>query len=64
MKMMDHKNIVKVLGYGTNGQIQMPHKTHSNLTYIIMEYVNGGALYDLTEKMGGICEEAGRLFMN
>ena len=34
-----------------------------NLVFIVMEYVPGGSLWDLTQRMGAMGEEAGRFFL-
>lgn len=43
-----HKNIVKLYGYGTEGIIIKPSGTViSNIVYILLEYVPNGLFFDL-----------------
>jgi len=51
------------LSYGTDGTVVLPHKTYNNMVYIIMEYVEGGILYDIVEQVGKLGEDAGRFFL-
>ena len=60
----NHNNIVKILGYGSKGAVTKKGKTIvDNLTYILMEYVEGGCLYDLCQSLGGMGEDIGRFFL-
>lgn len=44
----DHKNIVKMHGYGTEGVIIKPSGTViSNIVYILLDYVPNGLFFDL-----------------
>lgn len=59
-----HENVVKLRGYGTNGVVIRPKGQRcDNLVYIMMDYVEGGLLFDFVKKMGGVGEEAGRDFL-
>jgi len=62
---LDHKNIVETHGFGNHGFITKNGKTtHSDMTYLIMENVSGGCLYDLCESNGAMGEDAGRFIMS
>ena len=63
MRGLDHKNINKIIGYGSDGKIIKPSgREITNLVYIILEYVPGGLFFDLCQAGGGMGEEAGRYF--
>lgn len=50
--------------YGDAGQVVKPSgRVISNLVYIIMEFVQGGLLFDLCQMMGTMGEDAGRFFL-
>lgn len=64
MRGLDHKNINKIIGYGSDGKIVKPSgREICNLVYIILEYVPGGLFFDLCQAAGGMGEEGGRFFM-
>ena len=59
-----HQNAVRIIDFGMNGSINKPNGTFLiNLTYILMEYVQGDLLFDVCFKLGGMGEDAGRYFM-
>lgn len=59
-----HQNVVKILDSGTQGIVDQGNgKYVPGLHYILMEHVEGGLLFELCRKMGGMGEEAGREFM-
>jgi len=50
--------------YGDAGQVVKPSgRVISNLVYIIMEFVQGGLLFDVCQNMGAMGEDAGRFFL-
>ena len=60
---MNHKHIVKLVNYGTDGVIVKPSgREITNIVYIMMEYVSGGLMFNLCQNMGGMGEDAGRYF--
>ena len=62
---MNHKNIVGILGYGSDGHVKKPSgREINNLVYIILEYVNGGLLFDVCQSLGGMGEEDAKFFFN
>jgi len=62
---LNHQNIIKILGYGSDGQVVKPSgREIKNLVYIILEYVNGGLLFDVCQTMGGMGETGGRFFLS
>lgn len=61
---LNHQNIIKMHGYGTDGVIIKPSGTViSNIVYIILDYVPEGLFFDLCQKVGGMGEQGGRYFM-
>lgn len=60
---MNNKNIVKMIDYGTDGEIVKPSgKMIKDIVYISMEYISGGLMFNLCQNLGGMGEDAGRLF--
>lgn len=60
---MNNKNIVKMIDYGTDGEIVKPSgKIIKDIVYITMEYVSGGLMFNLCQNLGGMGEDAGRFF--
>lgn len=59
-----HQGIVALYDYGNSGVICTPagHVTYKQV-FIVMEYVSGGSLWDLTQEMGGMGETAGKFFL-
>ena len=50
--------------YGDQGTVNKPSgRVISNLVYIIMEFVQGGLLFDVCQNMGAMGEDAGRFFL-
>lgn len=50
--------------YGDAGQVVKPSgRVIENLVYIVMEFVQGGLLFDLCQTMGAMGEDAGRFFL-
>ena len=64
LKNLDHSGIIRMADYGDAGQVVKPSgRVISNLVYIIMEFVQGGLLFDLCQMMGTMGEDAGRFFL-
>lgn len=60
---LHHKNIVKLIDYGSDGQIvKCSGRVLSNLVYIALEYVDGGLMFDLCKAGGAMGEDIGRFF--
>lgn len=60
----NHENLVITHGSGNNGFVyKNGDMTHNNLTYLIMENVKGGQLFDFAEERGAMGEDVGRFFM-
>jgi len=60
---MNNKNIVKLINYGTDGEIVKPSgRKINNIVYIGMEYVSGGLMFNLCQNLGGMGEDVGRFF--
>ena len=51
--------------YGDAGQVVKPSgRIIDNLVFIVMEFVQGGLLFDLCQTMGAMGEDAGRFFLH
>jgi len=51
--------------YGDAGQVVKPSgRVIDSLVFIIMEFVQGGLLFDLCQNMGAMGEDAGRFFLH
>ena len=51
--------------YGDAGKVIKPSgRVIDNLVYIVMEFVQGGLLFDLCQTMGAMGEDAGRFFLH
>jgi serine/threonine protein kinase len=65
LKNLDHFGIIKMHEYGDAGQVVKPSgRVIDNLVFIIMEFVQGGLLFDLCQTMGQMGEDAGRFFLH
>ena len=63
LKKLNHPNIVNIIEYGKEGDIVKPNGTcYKGVVYIILEYVNGGLLFDVCQVMGGMGEQSARYF--
>ena len=62
---LKHRGIVQLYDYGNSGVITTPlgHVIYKQV-FIVMEYVSGGSLWDLTQEMGEMGEQAGKFFLN
>lgn len=61
---LHHRNIVKLIDYGSDGQIvKCSGRVLSNLVYIALEYVEGGLMFDLCKQGGAMGEDVGRFFL-
>ena len=64
LKNLDHFGIIRMVDYGDAGQVvKQSGRVIDNLVFIIMEFVQGGLLFDLCQTMGAMGEDAGRFFM-
>ena len=64
LKNLNHMGIIRMLDFGDAGQVVKPSgRVINNLVFIVMEYVQGGLLFDLCQTMGAMGEDAGRFFM-
>ena len=61
---MHHHGIIKMYEYGDAGKVVKPSgRSIYNIVYIVMEFVQGGLLFDLCQSMGAMGEDAGRFFL-
>ena len=68
MKILEHMNhvgIIKMKECGQTGKIVKPSgRAIETLTYIMMEYVEGGLFFDFVRTMGSMGEDGGRFFLH
>merc|ERR1711981_517778 len=65
LKNLQHDGIINMHEYGDAGQVVKPSgRVIDNLVYIVMEFVQGGLLFDLCQTMGAMGEDAGRFFLH
>ena len=65
LKNLQHQGIINMHEYGDAGQVVKPSgRVIDNLVYIVMEFVQGGLLFDLCQTMGAMGEDAGRFFLH
>ena len=65
LKNLQHQGIINMLEYGDAGQVVKPSgRIIDNLVFIVMEFVQGGLLFDLCQTMGAMGEDAGRFFLH
>jgi serine/threonine protein kinase len=65
LKNLQHQGIISMYEYGDAGQVVKPSgRVIENLVYIVMEFVQGGLLFDLCQSMGAMGEDAGRFFLH
>jgi hypothetical protein len=54
-----------MLDFGDAGEVLKPSgRIITNLVYIMMEFVQGGLLFDLCQLMAAMGEDSGRFFAN
>lgn len=64
LKNLQHSGIINMLEYGDSGQVVKPSgRVIDNLVFIVMEFIQGGLLFDLCQTMGSMGEDAGRFFL-
>ena len=65
LKNLQHVGIINMYEYGDSGKVVKPSgRVIDNLVYIVMEFVQGGLLFDLCQTMGPMGEDAGRFFLH
>merc|ERR1711953_129047 len=65
LKNLQHVGIISMYEYGDAGQVLKPSgRIIDNLVFIVMEFVQGGLLFDLCQTMGAMGEDAGRFFLH
>jgi len=65
LKNLQHQGIVNMYEYGDAGQVVKPSgRVIDGLVFIVMEFVQGGLLFDLCQNMGAMGEDAGRFFLH
>ena len=63
LKTLQHENVVKLLGYGTDGVVKKANGKIQNIVFLKLEFAEGGLLFDLCQQLGSMGEERGRYFM-
>lgn len=65
LQKLKHDGIIGISENGKAGEVIKPSGREINeLTYIVMEYVGDGVLFDLCQEVGGMGEDGGRFFLN
>lgn len=65
LQALNHPNVVKILGQGTEGHVlKKKGKVVNGIVYLLLECITGGLLFDVAQTMGGMGEDAGRFFMS
>ena len=65
LKNLQHSGIINMVDYGDSGQVVKPSgRIIDHQAFIIMEFVQGGLLFDLCQTMGAMGEDAGRFFLH
>ena len=63
LKNMKHSVIVQMCEYGEQAKVLKPSgRIISDIVYIMMEFVQGGLLFDLCQLMASMGEDVGRFF--
>lgn len=64
LKSIEHAGVIRLVDFGDAGVVAKPSgRQITGLVYIIMEFVQGGLLFDLCQLMGAMGEDAGRFFL-
>jgi 5'-AMP-activated protein kinase catalytic alpha subunit len=65
LRSLKHTGIISLAEYGDQGIVEKPSgRIINNMVYLIMEFVQGGLLFDVCQNMGAMGEDAGRFFAN
>jgi len=63
LRSLKHTGIIGLLECGDSGVVEKPSgRIINNMVYLIMEYVQGGLLFDVCQAMAAMGEDAGRFF--
>ena len=63
LQSMEHDNIIKCLEYGSKGIIKKPDGAErKDVLYIVLEFAEGGLLFDVAQLLEGFEEEMARYF--
>lgn len=63
LEALKHPNIIKIVEYGDKGKVVKPSgKELTGLVYIVLEFVQGGLLFDICQLLGGLGEDGARFF--
>lgn len=64
MRGLKNDHIIKIEDYGSEGYVLKPSgREIKNIVYLILEHIEGGLLFEICEKLGGMGEDVGRFFM-
>ena len=65
LRSLKHQGIISMVEYGDQGVVEKPSgRVINNMVYLIMDYVQGGLLFDVCQSLGAMGEDAGRFFAN
>lgn len=63
LRSLKHSGIINLFEYGDQGVVEKPSgRIINNMVYLVMEFVQGGLLFDICQNMGAMGEDAGRFF--
>lgn len=63
LRSLKHAGIISILECGDSGVVEKPSgRVINNMVFIIMEYVQGGLLFDVCQSLAAMGEDAGRFF--
>ncbi len=61
--LQEHPNVIRIIEYGDDGEIVKPSKSKiGNIVFIVLEFVEGGILFDVCQTLGGLGEDLSRYF--
>lgn len=65
LRSLKHQGIISLFEYGDQGVVEKPSgRVINNMVFLIMEFVQGGLLFDVCQTLGAMGEDAGRFFAN
>merc|ERR1712187_189891 len=63
LRSLKHQGIINILECGDSGVVEKPSgRIINNMVYLVMDYVQGGLLFDVCQSLAAMGEDAGRFF--